>query len=69
MYAYSANRKAIQPCRITLSGLGEVMRAQVGKLTGFETWLGVATDSRCYTEIFDKGMYVGTYGNAKKGST
>ena len=56
MYAYSANRKAIQPCRITLSGLGEVMRAQVSKLTGFDTWLGVTTDSRCYTEIFDKGI-------------
>lgn len=55
MYAYSKNRKATQPCLITLSGLGEVMRAQVGKLTGFDTWLGVTTDSRCYTEIFDKG--------------
>eukprot|EP00752_Nemacystus_decipiens_P017701 g15870.t1 len=54
MYAYSANRKATQPCRITLSGLGEVMRAQISKLTGFDTWLGVETDSRCYTEIFNK---------------
>lgn len=55
MYAYSANRKAVQPCRITLSGLGKVMRAQISKLTGFETWLGVTPEPRCFTEIFDKG--------------
>lgn len=31
------------------------MGEKISKLTGFDTWLGVATDSRCYTEIFDKG--------------
>ena len=55
MFAYSKNRKATQPCRITLSGMGTAMSEKISKLTGFDTWLGVATDSRCYTEIFDKG--------------
>lgn len=31
------------------------MTAKVNKLQGFDTWLGMTTDSRCYTEIFDKG--------------
>lgn len=55
MFAYSKNRKATQPCRITLSGMGTAMSENISKLTGFDTWLGVDTDSRCYTEIFDKG--------------
>lgn len=40
---------------MTLSGMGPVMTAKVNKLQGFDTWLGMTTDSRCYTEIFDKG--------------
>lgn len=55
LYAYGANRKAAQPCRMTLSGMGPVMDPQVRKLHGIDEWLGVATDSRCYTELFDKG--------------
>ncbi|CAM9754255.1 unnamed protein product [Ectocarpus sp. 4 AP-2014] len=54
LYAYGTNRKAAQPCRVTLSGMGPVMTAKVNKLQGFDTWLGMTTDSRCYTEIFDK---------------
>lgn len=45
---------------MTLSGMGTVMDAKVRKLQGFDEWLGVATDSRCYTEIFDKGRKKGT---------
>lgn len=55
LYAYGANRKAAQPCRMTLSGMGAGMNTKVRKLQGFDEWLGVTTDSRCYTEIFDKG--------------
>ncbi|CAM9217653.1 unnamed protein product [Pylaiella littoralis] len=58
LYAYGANRKAAQPCRMTLSGMGAVMDTKVRKLQGFDEWLGVTTDSRCYTEIFDKGELV-----------
>ncbi|CAM9977439.1 unnamed protein product, partial [Hapterophycus canaliculatus] len=54
LYAYGSNRKAAQPCRMTLSGMRPVMTKKVNKLQGFDTWLGVTTDSRCYTEIFDK---------------
>ena len=30
----------------------------IRKLQGFDTWLGLTTDARCYTELFEKGERV-----------
>lgn len=55
LYLYGYNRKTTQPCLVTLSGMGSAMMQAVKRIQGFDTWVGVKTESRCYTELFDKG--------------
>lgn len=54
---YGTNRKATQPCQVTLTGVAPVMASAVRRLSGFDTWLAMKTESRCYTEVFKRGEH------------
>lgn len=55
LYLYGANKRAKQPCLVTLTGMGPIVTNAVKRLSGFDTWLALSTESRCYTEVFNKG--------------
>lgn len=59
LYLYGTNKKAEVPCLVTLSGMGPLISTAIKRLSGFDAWVGVTKETRCYTELFEKGGLTG----------